>query len=717
MNKVPKPFANGRTSPIKKTLIPLSFLLITSYPSFADSADTRQASLVDEVIVTATRTEKPLNTIPNMVTVIDSDALAKQIAISNDLSTILGNQIPSFSPSRQKMSGYGESLRGRSPLYLVDGVPQSNPLRDGSRDGHTIDPFMLSRIEVIHGTNAIHGLGASGGIINLVTKKPSAALEQSIRFETAFQEEDTGESLDYGVAYSLSAKWDTFDLLASVNVRRTGVGYDANGEVIGFDNTQGDTRDADTRNLFLKAGYNWGEQRLELTLNDYELAGNGNWLAVDGDIANGVPTTSVAGDIEGKAAKNDVLMMNLGYTHEQLLGHKLRVQLFEQEFSATYGGGRFATFQDPVLGPDLYDQSQNNSEKTGLKITLVKDDIAGLPLSVVYGIDAIKDTTYQSLIQTGRKWVPKSQYTSYAPFVQLEYVALEKITLTTGIRQEESQLEVDDFTTLASYNGGQRVAGGELDISETLYNVGGTYQISDTFRLFANYSEGFSMPDVGRVLRGINTPGKSVETVLDLEPIITENIEFGFEYSSADFSTQLSYYQSASDFGQRLQADTDGLFSVKREKTEIDGIEFRSQWFVSPQDTLAFQFAQSNGEFDSDQDGQVDTDLGGVNISPDRINLSWGRVWSNTIDTHLQLNHFLDRTFDDSAGDKVAEFDGYTTLDLVANAQVLSGTLSLGIQNLTNRDYYTYYSQTAGKNSRNFKGLARSVNLSFNKTF
>jgi len=40
--------------------------------------------------------------------------LAQQIGTSNDLSTILGNLISSFSPSRQKLSGAGESLRGRS---------------------------------------------------------------------------------------------------------------------------------------------------------------------------------------------------------------------------------------------------------------------------------------------------------------------------------------------------------------------------------------------------------------------------------------------------------------------------------------------------------------------------------------------------------------------------------------------------------------------------
>ena len=47
----------------------------------------------------------------------------------------------------------------------------SGGAEEGGRDGHTIDPAMIERIEVIHGANALQGLGASGGIINIITKR------------------------------------------------------------------------------------------------------------------------------------------------------------------------------------------------------------------------------------------------------------------------------------------------------------------------------------------------------------------------------------------------------------------------------------------------------------------------------------------------------------------------------------------------------------------
>jgi len=684
---------------------------------YAQAQQASDSSDIEEMVITATRSEKPLSQIPNTVTVIGAQDLLQQIGVNNDLSTILGNLIPSFSPSRQKMTGAGESLRGRDPLYMVDGVPQSNPLRDGSRDGHTIDPLMLERIEVIHGANAIHGMGASGGIINMITRRPAEQWQQSVRLEGVGQSEDVSESLGYGASYTLSGRTGNVDFLGSASYRTSGISYDADGEVIGFDNAQGDTMDSETLNLFLKTGYEWGDQRLELTVNDYDVSGNNDWLAVAGDYANGVPTTAIEANVVGAPVSNEVTMFSLSYTKADLFGHSVRLQAFDQDFAGTYGGDIYATFADPAFGGAIFDQSQNNSTKRGLKLTLAKDNIAGTPFSAVYGADLLNDETNQSLVATGRAWVPKTNYENLALFAQFEFTGIENLTLTAGVRREDSALDVDDFTTLYSYNGGQFVRGGNPDFSDTLSNAGATYQITPQWRVFANLSEGFSMPDVGRVLRGINIPNQDVETFLNLEPIVTENTELGFEFDNDVLSAQLSYFASDADFGQRLQANADGIYGVMREKTEIDGYEFRAQWNASMSDVLGLRYANTDGEYDSDGDNRVDTDLGGSNMSPNRVNLSWERTWSSQFNTRVQVNVVQDREFKNAVGVETAQFDGYTTIDLFAEYDASVGQLRLGLQNLSNEDYFTYYSQTQGSDTRNFKGIGRSVSLSWNLQF
>lgn len=685
--------------------------------SLAPMAATAQLAEAEEIVVTASRAEKPRNTIPNTVTVIDETDLQQQLNVGGDLSTVLGNLIPSFSPSRQKLTSAGESLRGRDPLYLVDGVPQSNPLRDGSRDAYTIDPLMIERVEVIHGANAIHGLGASGGIINLITKRPSDTLQQSLRVDTTLQDENTSDSLGFGVNYSVSGRFDAVDVMASVAYRQSGIAYDPDGRVIGFDNTQGDTMDADMLNVFVKGGYNWQDQRLELTVNDFELAGNNDWLAIPGDIASGIPTTAEEGTVPGIAPTNDVRMISALYANEDLFGQSLRLQVFRQSFAGTYGGGIFATFQDPALGTDIFDQSQNESEKAGAKLTLATGNIGGAPVSLVYGFDLLQDKTTQVLALTGRAWVPESNYRNTSLFAQAEFSGIERLTVTAGVRHEIADLKVDDFTTLASYNGGQFVAGGKPDFSETLMNIGAVYKATERLRVFANASEGFSMPDVGRVLRGINTPGESVESFLNLTPIVTNNAEFGIEHSTDTTSMQFSYYTSESDFGQRLQLNSDGIYMVQREKMEIDGIELRLRWQASGTDIIDLRYAHTDGEYDSNDDGRVDTDLAGANATPDRVNLSWERSWTDRVSSRLQINHLLDRIFRDAAGASSSEFDGYTTLDVSSEIQLGNGIVQIGAQNLTNKDYFTYYSQTLGNNDRNFKGHGRTIRLSYRVEF
>ena len=64
-----------------------------------------------------------------------------------------------------------------------------------------------------------------------------------------------------------------------------------------------------------------------------------------------------------------------------------------------------------------------------------------------------------------------------------------------------------------------------------------------------------------------------------------------------------------------------------------------------------------------------------------------------------------------------AEFEGYTTADLSANIESSVGTFTVGVQNLTNEDYFSYYSQTVGSDERNFTGLGRSFSLSYHRVF
>ncbi len=684
------------------------------------TAMAEEALELDTLTINATRGKSEVGKTPQKITVITREQIEQQLAITSDHGQVLSNLIPSYSPSRQKLSNAGETFRGRAALVMIDGVPQSTPLRAGGRDGYTIDLSMVERIEVIHGASAEHGLGATGGIINYVTRRPQGgSLTQHAGISLEASDDFNGEGMGYKLDYRVEGSEGNWDYLAAISGQTRGMFYDADGELIGVDDTQGDIMDSASTDLLVKLGY-WfdSEQNLELMVNRFELEGEHEYVNVPGDRDAGIPTTSRKGQPPGKAPQNEVLATSLTYSNTDLAGNQLTAQLFSQRFRARYGGNTLPSFQDPAIAPvgTLFDQSQNESDKYGGKLSLSRDDMLDGYLKLTGGLDFLQDTTSQMLIATDREWVPETVFQNLAPFLQAEVRATERLTLHGGVRHEFAELDVDSFRTIASTTkpaGGVSVEGGKPDFEETLYNAGLVFRVTDWAQVFANYSEGFGMPDVGRVLRGISQPNQSVDSFLDLQPIVTDNREIGLRLNWQDVDFEISYFESDSDLGSRLQ-NVGGVYQVRRERTEIDGVEASAGWQINDVHRLQASYARLDGESDTDGDGKVDTDLDGANIAPDRYGLSWQANWSDKLNSRVQANHYASRSFDTPGLD----FDGYSLVDASLGYQLPIGAVSFGVENLFNRDYMTYYAQAAStRDDQFFAGRGRTFTLGYQVSF
>ncbi|MEX0603795.1 MAG: TonB-dependent receptor [Marinobacter sp.] len=690
-------------------------LLSLAVASASVHADTPTA--LDALVVSSSRSGTQLDESPQVVTVITREQIEQQLNLTSDSSQVLSNLLPAYSPNRQKMTGSGETFRGRKALFLIDGVPQSNPLRSTGRGTHTIDMAMVERIEVIHGANAIHGLGATGGIINFITRRPtSSEVRQHASIQgTAPTDDPDSDSMGFKLNYRVEGTRKDFEYLVGASYEEQGVYTDANGDLVGVDNTQGDLMNSRAYDVFAKLGY-WidNDQNVEFEINRYDVTGKQDYISVNGDRDAGIPTTSVKGDPEGKAPRNQVLTTSVKYQHDDLYGMVFNAQAYSQQFEGRFGATLTPTFQDESIAPDgtLFDQSQAESDKLGAKFTLTKANLLNDRLKLTGGLDLLKDTTAQTLVLTDRSWVPETDFNNYAPFLQAEIKPVDNLILSTGVRHEIAELDVDTFQTLDSANG-VTVDGGKPNFEETLFNAGVVYKPLNWLSLFANYSEGFGMADVGRVLRGISQENQDVDDFLDLQPVVTENREIGFrvDYHPVDF--ELSYYESDSDLGSRLELINDTYF-VQREKTEINGYEATLGFAAHEQHRLELAYSRINGEFDSDQDGDVDSKLDGLNIPPNRLTTNWRAQWNNKLDSLIQASHAFDRSFDDPQ----KEFDGYTLVDASLGYRLPAGKINLALANLFNEDYITYYSQSAQVNdTRYFKGRGRTVTLGYSLDF
>ena len=675
---------------------------------------------VEQVVVTAARTILPASALPLTVDVVNSEQLSQQVAISGSVIDAVSTLSPSFSPTRQKLSGAGETLRGRSPLFAINGIPQSTPIRDGSRDGYTIDPFFIDRVELIYGSNALQGIGATGGVVNQVTVGPPRSDGVSGRtLVQASAGHDLGDSVGGKLAGLVGWRGGAFDATVGAAYEARGAFYDGDGHRVGIDTTQGDVQDSKALSLFGRFGWQLGDNtRLDVVANRFELKGDGDYVVVNGARAARLPATSVRGAPQGKPAANRVETLSASLTNTDLAGGNLIAQAFFNRTRDTFGGDMSATFQDASIAPKgtLFDQSSNRSRKLGARISYERAVPGFENLTATLGLDGMTDRTAQLLIQTNRVWVPPTTFESLAPFAQGNLKLLDgKVRLNGGVRFENVTLKVNDFTTLASSNS-TKVAGGSPEFKATLVNGGVVVEPVGGVRLYASYAEGYTVPDVGRILRAINKVGVDIDNYLDISPIVSNNRELGVELKRGPFEASATYFWSSSKLGQFLVTNPGGTFDVLRQRVEIEGLELNLKTRTPVEGLmLSTGYARLRGETDTNADGKVDKNLDGANISPDRLNLA-ADFQRGKFGARLQAQSYLKR---DMQGSTVRDdFSGYTVADAFVRYELPVGTLSLGVQNLLDKQYLSYNSDTTlPLDSKVFAGRGRTATLGWETRF
>ena len=143
----------------------------------APSANTEEeeASALEEIVVTATRTPKALKDVPVVTRVIGSDELRK--ADATNIQDLLTEEIPGlefgFSMTQEtslSMSGFG----GSAVLFLVDGERLAGETMDNV-DYNRLSLGDVGRVEIVKGaSSALYGANAVGGVVNLISREDTA---------------------------------------------------------------------------------------------------------------------------------------------------------------------------------------------------------------------------------------------------------------------------------------------------------------------------------------------------------------------------------------------------------------------------------------------------------------------------------------------------------------------------------------------------------------
>ncbi len=144
-------------------------------------APTAEDAKLEEVVVTATRTEKVLESTPGSVSVVTRKEIENKGARTVDeaLDTTVGAYAP-----RNISGGMMDSLanaavtlrgipRAVNTLFMLDGFSLNDPYSGSQRSALSIAPENVERIEVVRGPfSSLYGGNAMGGVVNVITRMP-----------------------------------------------------------------------------------------------------------------------------------------------------------------------------------------------------------------------------------------------------------------------------------------------------------------------------------------------------------------------------------------------------------------------------------------------------------------------------------------------------------------------------------------------------------------
>lgn len=687
-----------------------------------------EVNKLDEVVVSAGRNSEYISEIPASVTVINPKQLLDYTRITTNINEILEFSVPGLALGSGTFSNWGQTLRGRSLLVMVDDIPQSTPLRNGLLGIKSVNPNDISRVEVIKGATSIFGNGGNGGFINYITKSGGGVkpVEGSTNLWGTGNLANMDDALGWGVYQSLRGQISRFSYYLSGSYERTGNQYDAKGVPLlptyGTDNTG-------IYSSFFKMNYQFSEkQQLSVNGNIYKTAqhspfipelaqvevrnAEGDYLLTPGyGVEGSVPGQEPTGtELVNTRIKYDAKSLFAGTTHfkSDVYFQKTKNVFF---YSRSFENGG---------------QSVINAVKYGIRPNFNTQLNEGdkLQVNLTYGLDMLRDKTNQGLLD-GRLWVPDIEMFNWAPYLQSTFKLYDDWVLKAGLRYDGMQMNIDDYQTLpyspkedGNFNPSVAVEGGKLRFNNTAYNVGLRFIRHDVFIPYISYSQGFSVADLGSILRSAVAP--SIDDI-NLEPAVTNNYEFGFMAKFPHVLLEAVAYYSTSNLGTGVVfQDETNSFVPSRQPQDVFGGEVSIDAVLANEKLQAgLTYSYVEGLKSSVTAKNDLSYLGGDVIAPAKLTVyvTWKPL--EKLSTTVRFIHQGDRDrfapFQDGNGNwnyRHTEFPvkGYDLFNLAIDYQLRQDlSLSLAVRNLFNAYYLPARSQWAAP-LRTFSTVGEGIN-------
>ncbi|NTW54305.1 MAG: TonB-dependent receptor [Chlorobaculum sp.] len=511
----------------------MAAVIIGSASSQAWAADTVPGWTADEIVITATRTENLISKLPMTVEVITRQEIEESGSLN--LADVLAEaeDVNALEPVNgrlgvAKLRGLDSSLT----LVLIDDYRLQSGFQ-GYSDLREIPAGMIERIEIVRGSgSALYGSDAVGGVINVITRKPTKDLHGGLSLsggERRYGEAGTVETdgclsgsagkLGFAVAgtYYNRNRYDrdTSDLMTDGDDRRIASGslalnYDLTpdvkltGGIIYADNsldgirtqTSGDfDRWVDSDRLLVHAGaeIKTGE---ESNLSLQVARSNYDWSSLM-DNHDGLPviTSTTASGTTTTTATSTTTRTKVAQDYDQ----------FDAQWT-----GRFADHHRLTAGVEYRTEEREDFSSTVTTKVVTKTKA---------GVITSGPTTF---VTTDSPLASHDAH-NFGLFAQDEFTGLKPLTIIAGLRY-------DDYSDFGS---------------EFSPKVAALLPIGSHLKLRASYGEGFRAPSIYELYTGSLMTKKSiVQSNPNLEAETSKTFETGLDYSNGRFKAGVTAFRN-----------------------------------------------------------------------------------------------------------------------------------------------------------------------------
>ncbi len=484
-------------------------------------------NLLEEIVVTATRTEKLVASNPYSVSVISEARLAFEPAdqVANLLRDLPGVYVSDAGQAgQQRLRIRGEEARRMA--MLIDGQEFGDHREVGVP--LLIDPAEISRIELVRGpASVLYGPKAMGGVVNIITRQPGDKLF-SANMNTAWDSATNGVR----IGGFLSGTNEHFDWRAGLTRNRQ-QDREAPGETVPNTSYESD-------GLSLSIGRVTGSADYRL---NYEQFNSSSEVFVEPEVRFTPPFVDFALDVP-RRDRNKV-SVSYRYLPDLVLVDQIKLDAYRQTSNRT-----FLSFPSLLLAPGLLSEtvidtrSELVSDGANFQINLSPSVSNELIVGSQYVTDVVDQTRTRenrlnSNLSSTERVVDRARQHTLAFYVQDDIALNEKLSLLIGARyyRVNGELERSDrFTALPDY-----------DDSALIKSIAVTYAGGDGIVWRANYSDGYIYPSLLNLTVGAFAGSRYINPSATLDPETSQTFELGLRINREPLGFDLTLFHTAAE--------------------------------------------------------------------------------------------------------------------------------------------------------------------------